>query len=250
MTIKLSTLRNPRIWITALAAAAALSAACTDSGSLATAGPGPNAAGADAASATTVATVKAKEIQVFDSPDGGKATRRIAKETSFGSPSTFLVLGRQGDRVQVSLPVRPNGSTGWVETDDVDVSSVEYAVRVDLDGNSLTVNKGDEVLLTSKTTDGDTSKDWDTPAGTFYVTDLLATGNDNGEYGPFAFGISAHSDTFTQFGKDGDGQIGIHGTNEPDRLGEDISHGCIRVNNETITKMAEVLPLGTPVFVA
>lgn len=248
MTAMLSTLRNPKIWLTALAAAAALSAACTDSGSLATStSPDANAVNAVSSSGASVATVKAKEIQVFDSPDGGKATQKIAKETSFGSPSTFLVLGREGDRVQVGLSVRPNGSTGWIDADDVDVSTVDYAVHVDLKGNTLTVNKGDEVVLTTTTSDG--SKKDPTPAGTFHVTDLLATGNDNGGYGPFAFGISAYSDTEKNFAG-GDGQIGIHGTNEADKLGQDVSHGCIRVDNETISRMAEILPLGTPVFVA
>ncbi|WP_338052762.1 L,D-transpeptidase [Protofrankia coriariae] len=41
--------------------------------------------------------------------------------------------------------------------------------------------------------------------------------------------------------------IGIHGTNQPNLLGQDVSHGCIRVSNETITRLARLLPLGTPV---
>ena len=43
--------------------------------------------------------------------------------------------------------------------------------------------------------------------------------------------------------------IGIHGTNEPDKVGTDVSSGCIRLNNEDIERMVEEigLPLGTPV---
>jgi lipoprotein-anchoring transpeptidase ErfK/SrfK len=45
----------------------------------------------------------------------------------------------------------------------------------------------------------------------------------------------------------GDGVIGIHGTNDPSSIGTDVSHGCIRMSNEGITRLAKVLPLGTPV---
>jgi lipoprotein-anchoring transpeptidase ErfK/SrfK len=50
--------------------------------------------------------------------------------------------------------------------------------------------------------------------------------------------------------KGGDGVIGIHGTNEPDAIGTDVSHGCIRIRNEAILELVPVLPLGTPVHIA
>jgi lipoprotein-anchoring transpeptidase ErfK/SrfK len=45
----------------------------------------------------------------------------------------------------------------------------------------------------------------------------------------------------------GDGQVGIHGTNRPELLGRDVSHGCIRVSNAVITRMAKLVARGTPV---
>jgi lipoprotein-anchoring transpeptidase ErfK/SrfK len=47
----------------------------------------------------------------------------------------------------------------------------------------------------------------------------------------------------------GDGQVGIHGTNQPWLIGQSVSHGCIRVNNASIRRLARVLPLGTPVVI-
>jgi lipoprotein-anchoring transpeptidase ErfK/SrfK len=41
--------------------------------------------------------------------------------------------------------------------------------------------------------------------------------------------------------------IGIHGTNEPQLVGTDVSHGCIRLRNEDISRLVGLLPLGTPV---
>jgi lipoprotein-anchoring transpeptidase ErfK/SrfK len=45
----------------------------------------------------------------------------------------------------------------------------------------------------------------------------------------------------------GDGQVAIHGTNQPGLIGSEVSHGCVRVDNTTITKLARMIPLGTPV---
>jgi lipoprotein-anchoring transpeptidase ErfK/SrfK len=47
----------------------------------------------------------------------------------------------------------------------------------------------------------------------------------------------------------GDAIIGLHGTNHPELLGHDVSSGCIRMRNESITKLAGILPLGTPVTI-
>ena len=41
--------------------------------------------------------------------------------------------------------------------------------------------------------------------------------------------------------------IGIHGTNQPQLLGQDVSHGCIRLSNDAIIRLAGTVPTGTPV---
>jgi len=42
--------------------------------------------------------------------------------------------------------------------------------------------------------------------------------------------------------------VALHGTNAPEKLGTDVSNGCIRVPNEIITQLAETFPQGTLVF--
>ncbi len=64
----------------------------------------------------------------------------------------------------------------------------------------------------------------------------------------FAIGLSGHSNTLSEFAG-GDGQIAIHGTNDPGTIGTKVSHGCVRVNNDVILKLA-TLPLGTPVVIS
>ncbi len=87
-----------------------------------------------------------------------------------------------------------------------------------------------------------------TPTGSYFVTDLLRPPDPRGFYGPYAFGLSAYSPVYTSFAG-GDGQVGIHGTNTPSVLGNDVSHGCVRVANATIARLARTVPLGTPVAI-
>jgi lipoprotein-anchoring transpeptidase ErfK/SrfK len=80
----------------------------------------------------------------------------------------------------------------------------------------------------------------------FFVTDPVDLHDrPNLGYGVFALGLSGHSDVLTEFGG-GDGQIAIHGTNNPGDIGNDVSHGCVRVTNDAIERLSQ-LPLGTPV---
>jgi lipoprotein-anchoring transpeptidase ErfK/SrfK len=45
----------------------------------------------------------------------------------------------------------------------------------------------------------------------------------------------------------GGGVIGIHGTNEPGLIPGHPSHGCVRVPNDAVRRLARLMPLGTPV---
>jgi lipoprotein-anchoring transpeptidase ErfK/SrfK len=87
-----------------------------------------------------------------------------------------------------------------------------------------------------------------TPNGQFFAVELLDTGNPGGAYGPFAFTLSAYSNVYQTFGS-GDGAVGMHGTNEYSSVGQSASHGCVRLHNDAIERLANLLPLGTPVFI-
>jgi lipoprotein-anchoring transpeptidase ErfK/SrfK len=41
----------------------------------------------------------------------------------------------------------------------------------------------------------------------------------------------------------------IHGTNEPETIGHDVSAGCIRMRNEDVVDLYERTPVGTKVIV-
>jgi lipoprotein-anchoring transpeptidase ErfK/SrfK len=88
--------------------------------------------------------------------------------------------------------------------------------------------------------------DWPTPRGEFYVRDRL-NGFGNPFYGPIAFGTSARSAVLTDW--PAGGFIGIHGTDQPDLIPGRISHGCIRMRNADILRLARLMPIGTPLTV-
>lgn len=46
----------------------------------------------------------------------------------------------------------------------------------------------------------------------------------------------------------GDG-YGIHGTDNPASIGHSVSHGCVRLRNEDIDKLYDMVDVGTPVYI-
>ena len=87
---------------------------------------------------------------------------------------------------------------------------------------------------------------WPTPRGDFYVREKLARFDDP-FYGPVAFGTSARSRVLADW--PGGGYVGIHGTDRPDLIPGRISHGCIRLRNADALRLAQLMPLGTPVTI-
>ncbi len=77
---------------------------------------------------------------------------------------------------------------------------------------------------------------------------LLQAPDPNTVYGPYAYGLSSHSDALDTFAG-GDAEVGIHGNDDASVLGQNVTHGCIRMDNAAITMLAKQLPLGTPVSV-
>jgi lipoprotein-anchoring transpeptidase ErfK/SrfK len=121
-----------------------------------------------------------------------------------------------------------------------------YAVSVDLRKRRLHVWKSARLIVNVPVGVGRSVTP--TPAGIYFLVELIKQADPNGSYGPYAFGTSAYSNVLQTFGG-GPGQVGIHGTNEPQFVGTYVSHGCIRLRNRDIVRLAHMLPLGTPVYI-
>jgi lipoprotein-anchoring transpeptidase ErfK/SrfK len=203
-------------------------------------------AAAPVAALSQVAQATGAQVEVFAEPVDGEPTVTLDNPNENGAPLVFLVEQDQGAWLQVLLPIRPNGSTGWIRAADVTVASNPYTIDIALAEHRLVVRNGDTVVVDAAIGVGTASTP--TPGGKYYLKELLQPPDPDGAYGPYAYGLSGYSNVLDDF-NGGDGVIGIHGTNEPEAIGTDVSHGCIRVDNATITQMAGILPLGTPVHI-
>lgn len=206
--------------------------------------PSPTLSAAPAVPSTsTVASVTGRSVEVRDAPDGAVTTTLDNPQAS-GAPLVLLVLGQEGDWVNVSVAQRPNGSSGWVPASAVTLTTTSYALVASTTSNTLVLYDAgvEKKSFPVATGTGGTP----TPTGSFYLTELLAPTNQG--YGPFAYGLSAFSDALNSFGG-GPGQIGLHGTDDEASIGQAASHGCIRLSNADISELAAMLPLGTPITI-
>lgn len=215
--------------------------------------PAPSASASEVAdpNVSYVARTEESEITVLTEPGGGEEMTVRAEDVLTvpdQTPFVFLVKEVRGDWVELYLPVRPNGTTGWVETDAVTLSATTKRIEVSLDDYRLTVFDGDEEILTTEIGLG--QDELPTPGGVYYIRELLQPPDPTGTYGPYAYGLSGYSPVLDEFAG-GDAVIGVHGTNDPTSFGRSVSHGCIRIPNDVITQLVEEIgiPLGTPVFV-
>jgi lipoprotein-anchoring transpeptidase ErfK/SrfK len=192
-----------------------------------------------------VATVNTPRIHVYRKPVEGSHPKMTLNNPNLdGAKLVFLVIKRKGKWLKVWLPERPNGSKGWIAREHVTLAGHSYRMVINLDRHFLKVWKGKKKIF--KTTIGVGQAVTPTPTGEYYITELLEQPDPTGTYGPYAFGLSAHSDVLNEFaGRDG--VLGVHGTNFPQGIGTDVSHGCIRMSNKAVTKLASFLPVGTPV---
>jgi len=258
-----STVRRLWLVVAALAAGGAtVLTGCGDGGSahsLGTLGPGPARSTApafgpladgnglqpygDAAWPAYAASPRTTRLSIAASP-GGPTVRTMSNRLPLGAPLTLLVVGKRAGWVQVELPVRPNGTTGWARTSDVRLAGLRYGLALERGSHRLQLFDRDRLLRAF--TVGIGTRETPTPGGLYYLIELLRPPDPAGAYGPYAYGLSGFSTVIHHF-NGGDGVIGLHGTNEPTKVGHDVSHGCIRLYNKDITYLARLLPLGTPI---
>ena len=201
-----------------------------------------------------LATAKVPSVDIYASPVQPEPVRALGNPQPSGAlpgtryPLRMLVVEERGDWLKVLLPIRPNGSNGWIRRSVVDLESHDYRAVVELGAHQITVWKGNEVVMQEPVGVGASGRT-PTTQGLFYTTELFALDSPGGQaiYGPYAFALSGFSEVHYSFGDGGTGVLGIHGTSDPSGIGRDVSNGCIRMNNAAITKLAQMLPIGVPV---
>ncbi len=125
------------------------------------------------------------------------------------------------------------------------VPTYRFSLVVDKSQNTL-ILKGDEDIL--KTYVVATGTNNSTPVGVFKVTDklenptwykagaVLPPGSPDNLLGTRWMGIDKPS-------------YGIHGTTEPETLGQQVTSGCVRMKNEEVEELYDLIPPGTEVTI-
>ena len=183
-------------------------------------------------------------------PAQGAAIAEVGTKTPEGTTNIVLVYGHSVRRagrlwVEVRAPGRPDDARGWLPR-SVLGGYRSVATRLVVDRRTLTATlwRGERRIFRARVGVGMASTP--TPSGDFYVRNQLHKYS-SPFYGPVAFGTSARSATLTDW--PAGGFVGIHGTNRPDLIPGRISHGCIRMTNADILRLARLMPVGTPLNV-
>jgi lipoprotein-anchoring transpeptidase ErfK/SrfK len=144
----------------------------------------------------------------------------------------------------VRLPIRPNGSTGWVRGDQVRTQVRHEHIVVDVSAHRL--RRVDDGHTVDRLLVGVGAPSTPSALGRFFVWARVPTGDPTGPYGVFVLGLSGFSNVITAWA--GGGRMAIHGTADPSDRGHDVSHGCVRVYNPQMKDLTDVA-LGTPVWI-
>ncbi len=205
------------------------------------------------AGSTWVATATAEvtHLVAYDSPGGNAIPFEfsVPNPHQFGGPQVLMVTNGNpaDDWVEVQLPIRPNGQTGWIDASLYQFSQTAIRAEVNLTSREITVYDGTQVIAQTQAVIGSSATP--TPLGTFYVTAKRQNPPSESYIGPWALALSAFSEVHETF-SGGLPVIAIHGTTRPDQVGEARSNGCLRIPNDVVTFLAENVPLGAPVQIS
>jgi lipoprotein-anchoring transpeptidase ErfK/SrfK len=179
-------------------------------------------------------------------------SRRIAMTTLWtedGFPQNYLVLAQDVYRnetwFQIRIPGRPNGRIGWVPEQALGTLHVSHKlIVVNKRLERLTLYLWGRKIFSAPAGTGTPSTP--TPDGHFWVREKFAVHPADPFYGPYAFGTSDYS-VLSEWPHGG--VVGIHGTDQPNLIPGDPSHGCVRMKDADITKLFPLVSVGTPVWI-
>jgi lipoprotein-anchoring transpeptidase ErfK/SrfK len=100
--------------------------------------------------------------------------------------------------------------------------------------HTLTLFRDNNVYKTYKVAVGKPSTP--TPKGTFKIINRAI--NPGGPFGARWLGLNIPY-----------GDYGIHGTNNPSSIGKSVSNGCIRMFNNQVIELSNLVPIGTTVTI-
>lgn len=199
-------------------------------------------------------------VPVFDAPNGNNVTLfdkneldgieleyPLYAETVFGNRLALLVdeYDDSGNWAKVQVPVRPNGTTAWVQTAFFTEEKHNYHITIDLSENLVRVFRGDEELIPKGQIAVMGRESRPTPLVRAYIDEKIPGASLSPAYGDWVLSIAAFSEALGTFGGGGMPKLALHGTNQPELMGQYVSSGCVRIPNEVVSFIADTVPVGT-----
>jgi lipoprotein-anchoring transpeptidase ErfK/SrfK len=190
-------------------------------------------------------------VGVYKKPGALNAVKVISPWiASTGNPVVLQIMERVVDPtgagwLRVLLPTRPNGSTGWIREANTIVSTDPTRIVISLKRHTLTVfRKGRRIKQIGVALGAPSTP---TPKGTFAIYQKVREPGYS-PLGPWALHLTAHSNVLFEYAG-GPGRVAIHGARGTlwATAGTNPSHGCIRVPDPKIAKLAPLVRPGTPV---
>ncbi|MHB9941916.1 hypothetical protein CF065_09855 [Clostridium sporogenes] len=109
-----------------------------------------------------------------------------------------------------------------------------YRIVINTKAHTLTLFRDNNVYKTYKVAVGKPSTP--TLKGTFKIINRAI--NPGGPFGARWLGLNIPY-----------GDYGIHGTNNPSSIGKSVSNGCIRMFNNQVIELSNLVPIGTTVTI-
>ena len=148
--------------------------------------------------------------------------------------------------LKVRLPGRPNGRKGWIARRGTAVTTTGWHVVVRTSSRRVLVYGRGRLVRSFAAVVGKPSTP--TPRGQFFVEESVRM-RPGSAGAPFALALSARSNVLQEF-EGGPGQVAIHGVaNLGGTPGTAVSHGCVRLADQSIRWLAARIAPGVPVSI-
>ncbi len=125
------------------------------------------------------------------------------------------------------------------------IPNYKFSLVVDKSQNTLMLKGDEEVLKVYVVSTGVKNS---TPVGVFKITDKLVnpTWYKAGAVVPYGSAENVLGTRWLGFTIKG---YGIHGTTEPEKLGQQVTAGCVRMRNDEVEELFGIVPPGTEVTI-
>lgn len=166
----------------------------------------------------------------------------VAQVAEYTSGTVHVAPPSEDTPIAVKLPA--SELRKWPPVDQ------PVSLTLQLSERQLYVYRGNTLEATFPVAVGKTG--WETPIGTFEISYML---ENPGWTNPFTGLLmppgpeNPLGERWIAFWTDGHNEIGFHGTPNRDSIGQAASHGCVRLYNEHIRELYELVSPGTLVTV-